>query len=89
MAMRALKVSAAPPTVVECGSAVTTCKKISIVRYHTHSPTTYKANFSSTAYTGDCGACIGIFFPSYYTCTQLHHRPVQLRLRAVRAAALL
>uniref|UniRef100_A0A1I8F972 Secreted protein n=1 Tax=Macrostomum lignano TaxID=282301 RepID=A0A1I8F972_9PLAT len=39
------------------------------------------------AYTGDCGACIGIF-PSYYTCTNCNHRPVQLRLRClVRAAA--
>ncbi|PAA68548.1 hypothetical protein BOX15_Mlig020027g1, partial [Macrostomum lignano] len=74
------------PTVVECGSAVTTCRKISIVRYHSHSPTTYKANFSSTAYTGDCGACIGIF-PSYYTCTNCTTDQCNSAFGAVRAAA--
>ncbi|PAA71297.1 hypothetical protein BOX15_Mlig010602g1 [Macrostomum lignano] len=73
------------PTVLECGSAVTTCNKMNFVQYYTASSMTFKSNGSTTVYVGSCGGCTGL--PSSYTCTTCSTDQCNSAFAAVRAAA--
>ncbi|PAA68546.1 hypothetical protein BOX15_Mlig027435g1 [Macrostomum lignano] len=74
------------PTVVECGSAVTTCSKTNYKMYYTASSFTFKSNSSVTVYYGSCGVC-SPSLPSSYTCTTCSTDQCNSAFAAVRAAA--